>query len=424
MSRIFTQTTGPEATVAEAREVPVTGNHIEGVGVRYARIIGTGAMLAFLAACGQNGFDPDLRGWMPGGLNTAEAAAGAAPRPQPDSRGLITFPDYQVAVARNGDTPATIAARLGLGADELARHNALAVDAPLHAGATLVLPRRVATSTTAATTATGRNISTTGQVTDPFAGQPAATTRPAATTTPATAPSSTPASTAVSVGGQPRQHVVAAGETAWSIARKYDVTVQDLASWNGLPDTMAVRVGQRLVVPVPGQKAPAPTSVTTAPGSGSPTPRPPSATAPLPDEKTQPAATPAPAPAAPDLGATRTAASGSGRFAMPVQGAIIRVYEKGRNDGIDIAASAGTPVQAAGSGTVAAITRDTAGTPIVVLRHDGGLMTVYTGLDGLDVAKGDSVSSGQSLGKAGNGGFVHFEVRRGFDSVDPEDYLN
>lgn len=397
-----------------------------------ARMLGAGAVLALLASCGANGLDPDLRGWMPGGLSTADAASNAAPRPQPDSRGVITFPDYQIVVARNGDTPATIAARLGLGADELARHNALPADAPLTAGATLVLPRRVATGAPAAGTARpGGIVSTTGQVTDPFAGQPASQPRAQAATAKTAAPAAaataaSPTDTAASVGGQPRQHVVASGETAWSIARKYGVTVQDLASWNGLPDNMAVRVGQRLVVPVAGQKAPDPARVNTAPGSGSPTPRPPSAAAPLPDEKTAPAATPAPPPpAAPDLGATRTAASGGGgRFSMPASGAIIRVYEKGKNDGIDIAAPAGSPVKAAGKGTVAAITRDTAGTPIVVLRHDGGLMTVYTGLDGLDVAKGDSVSTGQSLGKAGNGGFVHFEVRRGFDSVDPEDYLN
>ncbi|MFD2814797.1 murein hydrolase activator EnvC family protein [Paracoccus aerius] len=89
-----------------------------------------------------------------------------------------------------------------------------------------------------------------------------------------------------------------------------------------------------------------------------------------------------------------------------------------------MSATAGTAVKAAGSGTVAAVTQDTAGTPIVVVRHDGNLMTVYTGLDGLDVAKGDRVSGGQSIGTAGRGGFVHFEVRQGFDSVDPEKYIN
>lgn len=376
---------------------------------KFSQFAGMCAALGVLASCGPNGgFDPDLRRLMPGALNTADAAAKAAPRPQPDSRGVISFPDYQVAVAGKGDTPAGIAARLGLGADELARHNALPADAPLEAGATLVLPRRVAGGAPAA----GAGVtSTTGLVTDPFAGQGIAR------------PGTAAAPTAATPGAQPDQHVVSAGETAWSIARRYGVSVKDLASWNGLPASMSIRVGQRLIIPVAGQKAPDPARVTTAPGTGSPTPTPPSAAEALPRETTRPAAEPAPNAPVTDLGATRTAASGSGRFRMPVSGGIIRVYEKGKNDGIDIAAPSGTPVGAAGSGSVAAITRDTSGVPIVVLRHSDGLMTVYTGLDTLNVTKGDQVSAGESLGKAGNGGFVHFEVRRGFESVDPEDFL-
>ena len=374
---------------------------------RNFRLLAAGTALSFLASCGANGtFDPDLRGLIPGGLNTADAAARAAPRPAPDNRGLINFPDYQVAIAAAGDTPARIASRLGLNAAELARHNALPADATLNAGQPLVLPRRVAAGAATGGTAAG------GQIKDPFAGQPSA--KPS---TP-----NAPEATATTKAGQPRQHVVASGETAWSIARKYSVSVQDLASWNSLPANMSLRVGQRLMVPVAGQAAPA-TATTTAPGSGSPTPRPPSAESPLPSEKTTPTSEPGPKAPESNLGASRTAASRGGQFNMPVPGSIIRVYEKGKNDGIDIAAPKGTDVKAAGGGTVAAVTRDTSGTPIVVVRHSGDLMTVYTGLGDLNVAKGDQISSGQQIGKSGDGGVVHFEVRRGFESVDPEKML-
>lgn len=345
------------------------------------------AGISVLASCGADGrFDPDLRGLMRGGLDTAAAASRAAPRPDPDARGVISYPGYQVAVARQGDTVATVAARLGLNAAELAQYNAIAGDAPLDAGAIIALPRRVAPT---------------------VAQQPA---RQAATTAPPSA-------------AQPRQHVVAAGETVWSIARKYDVPATDLASWNGLPAAMTLRVGQRLLIPVAGAPRPAGAAAVSAPGVGSPTPQPPSASRPLPDEKTAPAASPAPKAPTPDLGATRTAASGTGRFRMPVDGAIIRTYEKGKNDGIDISAPPGAAVRAAGAGRIAAITRDTEGVPIVVVRHDGDLMTVYAGLDGLTVAKGDSVTAGQSMGRSTNTGVVHFEVRRGFESMDPENYL-
>lgn len=359
-------------------------------------------LVAGLASCGPQGgfdfsnFDPDLRRWGGGGLGTAEAAARAQPRPTPDQRGVISYPGYQVAIARQGDTVATIAARLGLNAAELARYNAIEANVVLNAGAVVALPRRVAPVAPGAATA------------NPTVGAPAAGQ--------ATATTPVQPSTA-----QPRQHVVTPGETVWSIARKYNVSVNDLAQWNGLSGAMTLRTGQRLLIPVTGQ-APASAAIT-APGVGSPTPRPPSAAEPLPRETPPPANAIVTKPAAPDLGKTRTAASGSGRFRMPANGAIIRTYQKGKNDGIDIAAAPGSTVSAAGAGTVAAITRDTDGVPIVVVRHDGNLMTVYAGLDDLAVSKGQTVAAGTALGKARDKGVVHFEVRNGFDSVDPEKYL-
>ena len=262
-------------------------------------------------------------------------------------------------------------------------------------------------------------------VTDPFAGQGVrqpnipggGSSQTAASTPAATAPAATATAPAAA-----RTHTVASGETAWSIARKYGVTIQALAQANGLSEAMTVRSGQRLNIPA-GGSAGSNVAAVTAPGTGSPTPEPPSAARPLPDEKTEPASKPAPKTDAPDLGQTRTAASGRGRFTMPASGSIVRAYKKGTNEGIDISAAPGAPIKAAGAGTVAAVTRDTDGVPIVVVRHDGGLMTVYAGIDKLSVGKGDSVKAGQSIGAARNSGVVHFEVRKGFDSVDPEDYL-
>ncbi|ETD75905.1 M23 family metallopeptidase, partial [Rhodobacter capsulatus] len=164
----------------------------------------------------------------------------------------------------------------------------------------------------------------------------------------------------------------------------------------------------------------------TEPGEGSPTPEPPSAAKPLPKEVPPKASDPVDTSAAPDLGAARTEASRSSKFVMPVPGAIIRPYAKGKNDGVDIRAAAGTAVKAADAGTVAAITKDTEQVPILVLRHEGGLLTVYANIDGITVAKGDKVRRGQSIAKvrAGDTGFLHFEVRKGYDSVDPMPYLD
>lgn len=253
-------------------------------------------------------------------------------------------------------------------------------------------------------------------VTDPYAGQGVATPD----VDPAKSSASGQASTATTRTAPATTHKVASGETGWSVARKYGITIQDLATANNLETTMSLRVGQVLNIPARIVTA---RSDASAPGQGTPTPMPPSAAKPLPDERTTPTSTPTAKPATPDLGATRTSASGSGRFRMPVAGAITHRFRKGSNDGIDIAAGSGTAVGAAGSGQVAAITRDTDGVPIIVIRHEGDLMTVYAGMSQVSVQKGDKVSTGQKIGTAGSSGSVHFEVRKGFEAVDPESYL-
>ena len=82
-------------------------------------------------------------------------------------------------------------------------------------------------------------------------------------------------------------------------------------------------------------------------------------------------------------------------------------------------------MQAAAAGTVAAITTDTEQVPILVIRHDNNLLTVYANIDAISVARGDRVTRGQTIAQVrrGDPSFLHFEVREGFDSVDPMPYL-
>ena len=82
-------------------------------------------------------------------------------------------------------------------------------------------------------------------------------------------------------------------------------------------------------------------------------------------------------------------------------------------------------MQAAGSGTVAAITQNTDGAEIIVLRHSDNLLTVYVNVEDLVVEKGNRVSAGQTLARvsAGDPSFLHFEIREGLESRDPSDYL-
>ncbi|MFN4099840.1 MAG: peptidoglycan DD-metalloendopeptidase family protein [Pararhodobacter sp.] len=396
-----------------------------------------------LSACSQssNELDWDLR--PSARFSTADAArTSTTSRPAPDSRGVISYPGYQVVVANTGERATDIASRLGIEAGALARHNAITPDTVMRGGELLVLPSRVGeASGSSAITSTPLGA----------ASQPAA----AAATTPA--------------GAEPLRHTVARGESAFTIARLYNITPRSLADWNGLAADMSVREGQILMIPVaqsisaaaasqpaptlaaapmaapgssapltdlspttplatptPAQPSPQPvTPATTAPGQGSPTPVPPSAATPLPSSNPAPAGQgagqPAAAPVA-DMGSQRTQGA---RLSLPVQGRIIRAYAQGRNDGIGIGAPAGTSVTAAAAGTVAAITQDTEQVPIMVIRHENNLLTVYANIDGIRVARGDTVTRGQAIAtvRAGDPSFLHFEVREGFESVDPMPYL-
>lgn len=384
-------------------------------GSRLRATLVLGASALALAGCMDTGnLDWDLR---QGRGDTSEAARQAtAAAPTPDANGIISYPDYQLATARRGETVASMAGRLGMPPEELARTNALRSTDPLREGEMLLLPKRVS-ATPQPTVIAGSTLPATGGVD---------ITSIATTALDEAGPTPVAAAPVASkpISGQPATHRVARGETAFTIARAYNVSAKALADWNQLGPDMAVREGQTLIIPIATAPAPNPEPVPTAPGAGSPTPEPPSAKKPLPDEEPVAAAEkPKATPPSPDLGAEKTTAA---KMAMPVAGKIIRGYDAKKNQGIDIAAPAGTSVKAAEAGTVTVLSSDTNGKGIVIIRHAGDLLTVYVGVAGMVVKKGDKVKRGQEIGKvaAGDPAFVHFEVRNtSKQSFDPVGYL-
>lgn len=314
----------------------------------------------------------------------------AIDRPTPDARGVITYETYQVMVANSGDSIASMAGRVGLSPDELARFNGLSVDHPLRPGEVLALPENVGGTVVASPTGWSPEIA-------------------------AQAISAAPISSGGGIGGSqpslgtpndPTQHRVASGETAYSIARIYNVSVTALASWNGLGPDLTVREGQMLIIPVPDTDR----MVVTTNTQVVPT-----------DTQTPVIATPT----------TPTVSTPSvGGFSAPVDGTIIRGFnpQSGRNksDGIDYAVPAGTPVRAAQAGTVALVS-DSNGAlgTIVLIRHADGVITVYGRVTNVSVVKGAAVTRGQVIGvvASGDNPSLHFEVRKGADPVDPTPYL-
>ena len=136
----------------------------------------------------------------------------------------------------------------------------------------------------------------------------------------------------------------------------------------------------------------------------------------------------APALSAGALTPTEIAAAGRGRFVWPLRGQLISGFgDKGtgqHNDGVDIAAIAGSGVRAAAAGEVVYAGSSIPGFGnLVLVKHPGGWVTAYAHLDRIEVRMRDSVSQGEEIGLAGQTGAVdrpqlHFEVRYAPDPAD------
>ena len=362
------------------------------------RNLAAGALMIGAAACTQ-------------GVGTGGSAS-VVPNAAPDSRGVITYATYQVAVAQNGDTMATVATRVGTTPEALASRNALPLDYRLRAGEVLLLPDSVPRPTGSALT--------TGDVsTSPLGWSPEQ-----ASAAINGAPGNPPAGNPFQNGQSdplidPVRHRVEAGETAYSIARLYGVSVTSLASWNGLGPDLTVRVNQELLIPIVSDANRISGSADTEPGQGTPVTAPPSAAAPLPQDITT-----AVEPSSPNLGQYRTPPGG--RLSPPVSGSVNRPYNPANPNGIGYSAAPGTPVKAAAAGEVALISEELGGQgTIVLIRHNDDLMTTYSTLSDVTVTKGAKVSAGQVIGKVAprDKPELQFDVFRGTTSVDPTPYV-
>ena len=117
----------------------------------------------------------------------------------------------------------------------------------------------------------------------------------------------------------------------------------------------------------------------------------------------------------------------------PVHGHILASYGVAaggtQNDGINIAAPAGTAVVAADAGVVAYAGNELRGYGnLVLIKHANGWMTAYAHNSAVLVKRGETVRRGQTIARIGATGAVgrpqlHFEIRHGTRALDPSDYL-
>jgi murein DD-endopeptidase MepM/ murein hydrolase activator NlpD len=220
----------------------------------------------------------------------------------------------------------------------------------------------------------------------------------------------------------PKIHVVRRGDTVYAISRRYGVEMAELLRINKVDSAYTISLGQRLMVPVPGAAGESQTAAArpnAASGSGGSL---------------------EPSPASTGLGSgaklaalPKPPARHGGKFLWPLQGKVLSDFGPRRggqhNDGINILAPRGAPVQAAENGVVAYAGSDLRGFGnLLLIKHAEGWITAYAHADSILVKRGQKVRRGQTVARVGSSGNVdrpqlHFEIRKGKDAVDPASHL-
>ncbi|HUS68151.1 MAG TPA: M23 family metallopeptidase [Kofleriaceae bacterium] len=95
-----------------------------------------------------------------------------------------------------------------------------------------------------------------------------------------------------------------------------------------------------------------------------------------------------------------------------------------RHSGVDLTAARGTPVLAAGPGTVVRARRSGGYGRAVYIDHGDGVQTRYAHLQEIDVEEGTFIPAGTLVGKVGSSGratgpHLHFELRVNGVAVEP-----
>ncbi|MEK9901138.1 MAG: M23 family metallopeptidase [Rhodospirillaceae bacterium] len=220
-----------------------------------------------------------------------------------------------------------------------------------------------------------------------------------------------------------RAYTVQRGDSVYAISRRFEIDMTTLVRLNRIPAPYTIHVGQTLQLPA-----------NAGPGSGTQFARAdPSTVSGESRAETPPG--PSAKPAAPRqvVSVPRPPARAGSGFVWPVEGRVVSSFGSKtggqHNDGVNIAAPRGTPVRAADNGVVAYAGKEIRGFGnLLLIKHDGGLITAYAHADALLVSRGDVVTRGQVIAKVGKTGGVenpqlHFEVRRGTKAVDPKQFL-
>jgi len=117
-------------------------------------------------------------------------------------------------------------------------------------------------------------------------------------------------------------------------------------------------------------------------------------------------------------------------FLFPVNGKIVKdfgPFDNGNqhNDGINILVSTDQSIKASMSGKVAFVGSNLKSFgKMILIKHDSQFVTAYARVNEFNVTEGDLVKKGQTIGKIYKNKFIHFQIRKSRNPVNPNLYIN
>ena len=119
----------------------------------------------------------------------------------------------------------------------------------------------------------------------------------------------------------------------------------------------------------------------------------------------------------------------SNSLAKPIEGNVIKTFDSA-NQGINIAADLGTPVQSISDGQVVYSGYDSKfGNLVITKLNEGDFYAAFAHLDDLSVVKGQKLAQGEIIGHVGQTGAsdvpqLYMALKKGKVAIDPMPYLN
>lgn len=248
--------------------------------------------------------------------------------------------------------------------------------------------------------------------------EPASASAPLGTPSAGVAPANaSPAPSPAPLTGQ--SHIVARGDTLYSIAWQYSLDYRALALANNLQAPYTIYPDQRLSLNIGSVSSNALQGVPAIPAA-------PAGTAAVASGQR-----PAAAEASRRTGNVPSRVVEDIAWQWPVEGRVLRTFSGSAattSRGIDIGARLGDPVYAAADGDVVYSGRGIQGQgDLIIIRHSARHLSAYSHNSSMLVSEGARIRAGDKIAEVGTDGrgseLLHFEVRVDGAPVDPARYL-